>query len=248
MTISSTTPGRQSFRDGLAALAAAQKSPRGTAAYSRLVNRPAGRLVAAAANTRGMTPNQATAVSAVLTFSAIATIALATPHWWVGIVVAVLLAAGYVMDSVDGQLARLRGGGSKHGEWLDHTVDTVKTSTLHLAVLISLFRHPVGDSSAWLLIPIGYSVVAAVTYFGWMIMPTLRPPGRKPEPTTPENPLRKYLLLPSDYGALCWVFVLFGWRLGFAVLYGAFGAFAAVLLAAALRKWSRELRALDGTD
>ena len=52
----------------------------------------------------------------------------------------VLLASGYVMDSVDGQLARLRGSGSLSGEYLDHTVDCVKTATLHLAVLISWYR------------------------------------------------------------------------------------------------------------
>ena len=126
-----------SYGSNLDALRSAQKPSRGTAAYSRLVNRPAGRMVAALAHGMGVTPNQATAVSATLTGAGILLIALARPGWVTGVAIAVLLASGYVLDSVDGQLARLRGGGSKSGEWLDHTVDCVKTSSLHLVVLVS---------------------------------------------------------------------------------------------------------------
>jgi len=237
------------FRSGLGALRAAQKPARGTAAYSRLVNRPVGRLVAAAVNTIGMTPNQATAISATLSGAGIALLALAEPHVWTGFLVAVLLAGGYVMDSVDGQLARLRGGGSKNGEWLDHTVDCVKTATLHLAVLISWYRFPPVDDDRVLLIPLGFEVVAAVTYFGLILMPTLRPAGAHgstlSEETAPENPLRKYLLLPTDYGFVCWTFVLLGWDQGFVVLYALVFAAAAGALAIALRKWWHETRAID---
>ncbi|MET0819350.1 MAG: CDP-alcohol phosphatidyltransferase family protein [Aeromicrobium sp.] len=242
-----TTP--RGLRSGLEMLRAAQKPARGTAAYSRLINRPTGRLVAAAANTVGMTPNQATAISASLSGAGIAVLAVAEPHVWVGFCVAVLLAAGYVMDSVDGQLARLRGGGSKNGEWLDHTVDCVKTATLHLAVLISWYRFPPVDGDAVLLIPLGFEVVAAVTYFGLILMPTLRPAGTHgstlSDQTAPENPLRKYVLLPVDYGFVCWTFVLLGWPETFLWVYTAVFAAAAGALSIALRKWWQETRAID---
>lgn len=239
---------RQRFRSGHAALRAAQKPSRGTAAYSRLVNRPAGRVVAAAVNTVGMRPNQATAVSAVLSGAGIALIATATPSWPIGVLIAVLLAGGYVMDSVDGQLARLRGGGSTSGEWLDHTIDCFKTATLHLAVLISWFRHPVSDSSWVLLIPIGFEVVAAVTYFGLILMPTLRPAGihgSALNQDTAENPLRKYLLLPVDYGTVCWIFVTFGASGLFLGVYSFMFVAATGALLVALRKWWREARQID---
>ena len=61
---------RGTFATNLTALKRAQKPSRGTAAYSRLVNRPVGRLVAAAVHTYGLTPNQATASSAMLSSSA----------------------------------------------------------------------------------------------------------------------------------------------------------------------------------
>lgn len=238
----------QDFRTGLDALRSAQKPARGTAAYSRLVNRPAGRIVAAAANTTNLTPNQATAISASLSGLAIVLVAVVTPSVWLGVLVAVLLAAGYVMDSVDGQLARLRGGGSKNGEWLDHTVDCFKTATIHLVVLISWFRHPVADADAVLLIPLGFEVVAMVTYFGLILMPTLRPPGTYGSTLNEgaaENPLRKYLLLPMDYGVLCWCFVLLGWGQVFLGVYSFLFAASTAALAVALLKWWRETRSID---
>lgn len=241
-----TTSTRQDFRTGLQALRSAQKPARGTAAYSRHVNRPAGRLVAAWMNTLGLTPNQATVVSALLSGTAIATLMLVQPRWWTGVVVAVLLAAGYVMDSVDGQLARLRGAGSKSGEWLDHTVDCFKTLTLHLGVLICWYRFYDLPADAWLLVPWGFTIVSAATYFGLILMPTLRPPAAVPvTPPSPEHPLRRFLILPTDYGFQCWVFVLLGWHDGFQVAWTLIFAACAAMLALALVKWWRELRSLD---
>lgn len=241
------TPGTSpvSFSESLSRLANAQKPARGTAAYSRLVNRPAGRYVAAAGHTIGMTPNQATTVSALLSGTAITLIALAPREAWLGPVIALMLALGYVMDSVDGQLARLRGGGGKSGEWLDHTVDCFKTSTLHLAVLVSWYRDPVAGHEGTLLVPLGFEVVAMVTYFGLMLMPTLRTREPAASPSVEEHPLRKWVLLAVDYGTVCWVFVLYGFDLLFLVGYSILALSAAVALAHALRKWWRELRALD---
>ena len=61
----------EGFADVVARLAAAQK-PRapGAPAYSIYVNRPLGRLLAAAAYLGGLTPNVVTVISAVFTFSA----------------------------------------------------------------------------------------------------------------------------------------------------------------------------------
>lgn len=236
------------FRTHLEALGQAQKPSLNTAAYSRLVNRPAGRIAAAAAHTLGATPNQVTALSATLSAAGLAVLAMVEPRWWTGILVAVLLAAGYVLDSSDGQLARLRGGGSRSGEWLDHTIDCFKTASLHLAVLVSWFRFgPATDG--WLLVPLGFEVVAVVTYFGLILMPTLRPapePPRSASSAGREHPLRKWALLPTDYGAQCWMFVLLGFGMVFTWTYTLVFVCNAAALALALRKWWRELRALDG--
>ncbi len=241
--------GPSPYRSALDRLRAAQKPARGTAAYSRLVNRPLGRRVAAYASTVGMTPDQATGLSALCSGVGIAMIALVQPRWWVGIVVGLALMAGYVMDSVDGQLARLAGRGSVRGEWLDHTVDCIKTLTLHSAVLVAWFRWSPFESTAALLIPLGYTIVASTTFFGWILMWSLR--AKNPSaPSAPvdgdrEHPLRMYLLLPTDYGALCVAFLLLGFPSVFAVVYSFFFAAAAAALALALVKWWRELTVVD---
>lgn len=237
-----------SFADALRALRQAQKPALGTAAYSRHINRPLGRLVAAAVSTVGMTPNVATVLSALMSGSAIVLIAVVRPSVWVGLLIGVLLVAGYVMDSVDGQLARLYGGGSKAGEWLDHTIDCVKTLTLHLAVVISWYRFPVYAADGWLLVPLGFAVVAAVSFFGLILMPTLRPKGGSStlRRGDQEPVWRRYALLPMDYGTLCVVFALFNGRPEFVWIYAALFAANALALLGALRNWWRELRLLDG--
>ena len=237
------------FRANLHALRAAQKPSRGTAAYGRFVNRPAGRVVAAAAHTVGLTPDGATVISAAMSGLGIALLALVKPSLASAVLVPVLLAGGYVMDSVDGQLARLRGRGSVRGEWLDHTVDCFKTSSLHLAVAISWFRFPPAHSRSLLLVPLGFSVVQAATYFGLILLPFLRArstaPVATPADQRPENPLRKWLILPTDYGFLCWMFALVVWPAGFVAVYSTLFVMSAAMLVLALRKWWRELSEID---
>ena len=150
-------------------LAKAQKSNRNAPAYSRWVNRPLGRIFAAAAFKLGLTPNQVTAISAVFTFAGIGVLATGTPSWWLGLLVAGLLVLGYALDSADGQLARLRGGGSPAGEWLDHVVDATKLATFHLAVAVFWFRS-LGDwPLATVFIPLAFAAQASVWFFGIVI-------------------------------------------------------------------------------
>ncbi|QIK65381.1 CDP-alcohol phosphatidyltransferase family protein [Nocardioides sp. HDW12B] len=238
----------RSYRANLGALESAQKPSFGTPAYSRYVNRPLARRVAAAAHSFGTTPNQATALSAVLSALGLALLALVEPSPPQAFAVGALLAGGYVMDSVDGQLARLRGGGSVSGEWLDHLVDCFKTTLLHLCVLVSWYRFPPVEETSVLLVPMAFLVVASATYFSVIVMPFLRrqagAPARRADVAN-EHPLRKWLTLPADHGFVCWIFVLLAWPGWFATAYGALAVLSAGLLAVAVRAWWRELSAAD---
>lgn len=238
----------ESIAHAYARLATAQKGhARGAPAYSVYVNRRLGRVFAALAFRWGWTPNGATAFSAVLTFTGIALLATVPMSWWSGIVIALLLALGYAWDSADGQLARLRGGGSLSGEWLDHFIDSLKHATLHLAVLIGLWRFSDLRDTAWLLIPIVFSVVAVVTFFGMLLNDLLK--GKKGVPSTHARgggtPVRSFLMLPTDYGLLCLVFAAWGWTPLFLLLYGGLMLLNLVFLLLAAVKWFREMRALD---
>ena len=227
-------------------LAGAQKvAARGAPAYSLFVNRPLGRVPAAVAFRLGWTPNMVTALSAAFSLAGVLVLAIADPSLGSGAMVWLLLAGGYVLDSADGQLARLRGGGSPAGEWLDHVVDAWKISTVHLAVLVMAFRHPAGLDPAWLLVPIGFAVVAAVAFFAMILNDLLKAKyAVAAAPARASTPLRALMGLPTDYGVLCLSFVLLGAPMVFFAVYTALFAANLLYLLMALVKWFGDMRAL----
>lgn len=243
-TAGSRGAARMTGGEALRRLAGAQKTAKGVSLYSRFVNRPAGRLLAAGSYVAGLTPNQVTLVSAAFSFCGIAVLALAVPSWWAGALVWSALAVGFAFDSADGQLARLRGGGSPAGEWLDHVVDCAKTTALHSAVLIAFHRHPGHfgtGSDVLLLVPLVFLLASTVTFFGGLLTEQLKrkaPPGAVPAaPST----LRAVALLPVDHGVFCLVFLLLGGGPLFLWGYGLLGAAAVLYLPLFLVKWFREL-------
>ncbi len=232
--------------DAFGQLKTAQKAAKGVSLYSRYANRPAGRLLAAGAYGLKMSPNQVTLVSAAFSFAAVALLAIGAPSWSLGLAVWLGLAVGFAFDSADGQLARLRGGGSAAGEWLDHVVDCAKITALHAAVLITFYRHPArfglgGD--AWLLVPLGFQFAAVVTFFGGLLTEKLSLRKAPGTPPAPPSALRAVALLPVDHGVFCLVFLLLGGGSWFRWAYTALGAAAALFLLAFLTKWFRELSA-----
>lgn len=242
-----TLPVDETLRATLERLAGAQKGAVGAPAYSRFVNRKLGRLLAAVAFHARLTPNAVTGISAVFTASALVLLVVAEPSWGVGLAVAACLVLGYAFDAADGQLARLRGGGSPAGEWLDHMVDAVKASGLHLALLIGLYRFEVVEP-VWLLVPLGYCLVDAVTYFATMLNEALRAQhgvATRAQPTAQRAGVARSLLtLPTDYGLLACLFVLYGAPALFVPAYTVLFLAAAGFLALASFKWFTEMTRL----
>lgn len=223
----------------------AQKSSVGAPAYSRFVNRPLGRIIAAFSFRAGLTPNGVTAISAAFSLTAIALLALISPSAWMGVVTAACLIIGYAFDSADGQLARLRGGGSTAGEWLDHMVDATKISALHLAVLVSLYRYFDLGSAGWLLIPIGFVIVSNTTFFGMILTEQLRRDKGVSKPVdAPASLIRAILVVPTDYGLLCLIFVLLGAHTAFITCYTVLFA-GNVVFTVKWIKWFRDMQQLD---
>jgi phosphatidylglycerophosphate synthase len=232
----------ESFASVLERLRGAQKGrARGAPAYSVYVNRRVGRYLAAFAYRLGLTPNQVTVVSAVFTIAGIALLATIRPSWAMGVLIWLLLALGYAWDSADGQVARLRGGGSIAGEWLDHFVDSGKVIAIHLAVLISLYRF--SDAHTYLLVPIGFTLVNGMTFFAMILNDLLRGArGLESAAARQGGSLRRsLLLLPTDYGVLCLVFLVRPLDTTFELLYGLLFLIAALFLVAASIKWFREM-------
>ncbi|MGW2652239.1 CDP-alcohol phosphatidyltransferase family protein [Streptomyces sp. NPDC001478] len=231
-------------------LRGAQKTAKGVSLYSRYVNRPAGRIFAAAAYRLRMTPNQVTLVSAVFTFSGLAVVALARPGWGTAVLVYAALAVGFALDSADGQLARLTGRGGPDGEWLDHVVDCAKMILVHTVVLIAFHRFFALPGDGWLLLPLGFLFVAVLTFCAGLLREQLGKAAARTAlpsaaaPAAPVSRLRAVALLPADYGVFCLIFLLLGDETAFRTGYAVLAAVHALFLVAFLAKWFRELRAL----
>lgn len=238
--------------------AGAGKSNRGAPGYSRWINRPVGRQLAIIAFRLGLSPNQVTVLSGLTSLAGIAVLALAPATVGVGFLVAFLLALAYALDSADGQVARMQGGGSRAGEWLDHVIDCLKIAALHMAVLICWYRsYDVSD--ALLLVPIVFGIQASTYFFAKILTDQLRaaaataasaaattaPDVASPPPATPDDGrppvLASLLVLPLDYGLLCVLFVLLGFHQAFVLAYCALALMGVLLLVAAFGKWYRDL-------
>lgn len=227
----------------------AQKSGRGAPPYSLYVNRPLGRVLAAGAYRAGRTPDQVTVISALITFTGLAVLGLGPSTPLTGVVVALLLVLGYALDAADGQLARLRGGGSLSGEWLDHMVDAVKVVALHLVVLVHVYRV-VDIAPVWLLVPLGFAVVSSVHFFGMVLVDAMArirraEQGRPTPPVAPAQRVVTALKLPTDYGVLCLAMVVLGFPAVFLPVYTVLAAATAGYTVLVVGKWRRDVLHLE---
>lgn len=226
------------FSEARSTLSNHQKTQKGAPPYSRFINRPFGRIFAAAAFTIGATPNQVTMASAACSAAAIALIATVDPNPAIAILVVVLLVLGYALDSADGQLARLRGGGSPAGEWLDHTVDATKIVSIHLAVLISLYRFGDLSTDRWLLLPIGFAITATVLFFSWILRDVMlagtEVATNRVDDGTSHSAVASLARLLEDYGVLMLCMLFLPWTDAFLGFYGVLFAWSAFMTVVAL--------------
>ncbi|WP_238154365.1 CDP-alcohol phosphatidyltransferase family protein [Ornithinimicrobium sufpigmenti] len=208
------------------------------------MNRPLGRVFAVVAFRYGLTPNQVTVVSALMTFGGLTLLTLAAPSWPAAIAVALLLVLGYALDSADGQVARLGGGGSPAGEWLDHVIDAAKAIALHAAVLIHWYRF-VDLPPEILLIPVLTMVVSGTWFFAEILTQMLERLHPRDSAAERRRPAwQPVLALPADYGVQAWTFVLLALPAVFVGVYIALAALTAVMMVRQLRSWFRRVAAL----
>ncbi|WP_119728502.1 CDP-alcohol phosphatidyltransferase family protein [Thermomonospora amylolytica] len=104
-----------------------------------LVDPIAIRLTLAVANRTAITPNQLTAVAFALGLGAAGCFALASPGWLV--LGALLYHVGFVVDCMDGKIARLKGTGTTFGAWLDFMLDRVRDTLCALALTVGQYAR-----------------------------------------------------------------------------------------------------------
>ena len=119
-------------------------------------------------------------------------------------------------------------------------VDVAKTASLHAAVLVSLHRFGDVGSDAWLLVPLGFGIVAVTFFFAMMLRDQLG--GRPAAPVDgPPSALRSLVLLPMDHGVLCLLMVTLAAPRLFLAGYTLLFAFTAAFTARALVRTHRAL-------
>ena len=231
------------FRTRFDELRSAQKRRTGVPLYTLLVNRPVGRVIAAA-TPRTVTPNGLTLIGAAFTYGAlIALLAFADASPWSALV-GVALVIGFFFDSADGQLARLRGAGSASGEWLDHVLDSGRIAFLHIATLGYLLRT--AAIPTWLAFTLTsvFLLAAVVIFFGGTLFEKLT--TTMPDRTVTSKSLRRsFIMLPVDTGVTCLFYVLLPFPLVFAVVYALATLAKCAVAAVLLGKWFATLRSQD---
>jgi len=232
-------PARAGFGTYLADLNRAQKSGAGVPAYTRWVNRRLARGVAASAAALGLSPNAVSMISAMLSAVGLAVMLVADPSWWSALITAALLAAGYVFDSADGQVARLTGTSSPAGEWLDHVIDAIRTPTMHLVAAVAVVLHR--PDVSWLAIVALVYAVMSVGQFMSQILAEQLVRNSGGEAGEASGIRKSLMLLPTDTGVLCWSFALWVVPPVFAVVYTALFVVNLVHTAASMRRKYRKL-------
>lgn len=193
-----------SFAHYLARLNHAQKPGHGVPAYTRWVNRRAARYFAAGFMMIGLAPSTVSTISLLTSLAGIgAFLALHAEPVAAGTVAAVLLALGYVLDSADGQLARLQRSSSLRGEWLDHSLDAIRLPLVHLSIAAGFL---LADAPALAAVAALYSVSSSATFLSQNVGLLLR--GRASAPLAEARRYQSWMLLPIDPGVLCWSFIL----------------------------------------
>lgn len=228
-----------------ASLDSAQKPGQGVPAYTRWINRRGARVVAAVGYASGWTPNMVTAMSAVLSLIGMGLLIFVSPSLWLGVVVAAFLAAGYLFDSADGQLARLQQRSSKTGEWIDHVVDAFRSPAIHISTAIAVMIYR--PENWWLaVVAVVYSLVTSGQFLSQILAESFV--RRAGATQTRGGNLRSWILLPTDSGTLCWSFILWGIPPAFAVVYLLLAVIALAHSAVSLRRRYTDLVALDNRE
>jgi phosphatidylglycerophosphate synthase len=232
---------RLSYAEARRALASAQKAGAGVPAYLRWINRPLGGQAAVIGATWGASPNGVTALSALIGASGVGVLAGFT-DWWAGPVAAVLLLVGYVLDSADGQLARIQRRGGPAGEWLDHVVDGVRAPLVHIAVAIHLLRT---DAAPWLILVAGlFSVLVSGWFLSQLLAEKLLPKSPPSSDDGRRGILESFIKQPQDPSTTYVVLAFIGLPVVFAVLYAALFAWHVLIFAGSLRRKHSQLTAL----
>ncbi|MFE1167638.1 CDP-alcohol phosphatidyltransferase family protein [Nocardiopsis sp. NPDC058789] len=120
-----------------------------------LVDPLASRLVRFTANRTSITPNQLTL--AALFLGLLAALCFWLGDWYWLLTGAVLFHLSFVLDCMDGKVARLKGNGSVFGSWLDYVFDRIRVLICGIALMGGQFALTGDPLFLWVLLGIVFT-------------------------------------------------------------------------------------------
>ncbi|HLS13035.1 MAG TPA: CDP-alcohol phosphatidyltransferase family protein [Beutenbergiaceae bacterium] len=145
-----------------------------------------------------MSPNAVSAISFAFSLAGIAILAAAPPTASTAVIATGILALGYVLDSADGQLARLTGTGSAAGEWLDHVLDAGRIPLFHIGVAVSFLLRPDSEALWQSSVALAFAVVGSMRFFAHILSDKLTPKNYSKDSRAPA--WQSFAKLPLDVG------------------------------------------------
>jgi phosphatidylglycerophosphate synthase len=172
--------------------------------FNTYVARPIAAVVLRFVKDLPLTPNQWT--FGALGLAVLAALTLALWRSWTGLIVgAVLLEASYVLDCIDGQLARLKGMATPVGAHLDFLMDELKAFLFVSAVTIRLWLISGKTYYLWIGL-LGLAAVAgAISLTTFMRRPEFVATAPPPPPPLPHAPPPRRTPISLAVGAAEWV-------------------------------------------
>jgi phosphatidylglycerophosphate synthase len=128
----------------IVAIYKASKKKRDINRFTQYIARPPAAVVVYFLRNTPVTPNQVTFASAVVAAGAAAMLIALPGYWWL-LAAALVFEFSFVLDCVDGQLARLRKIASPVGHLLDFLMDELKAMFMFGAVAVRLWQEMQDD-------------------------------------------------------------------------------------------------------
>lgn len=211
----------------------------GALPYTRHINRPLADLVVPLALRLGLAANQVSGLSFAIALAGMAGLLVLPNTPANASACTLLLLLAYVLDSADGKLARATGTSSAYGQWLDMTLDVVKSILVHGLCAILLIRLEIIPPWAVACLAM-LGMVATVGQQVSNLLRTLLTRRIAQTISAPDSTqmamegLRKSVLCACDFGVFCMLFFLLPWPELFAWAYGLWTLLATIRLAGSL--------------
>ncbi len=164
--------------------------------WAKYFTRPFAAFVVLAVRGTPLTPNQVT-ILAFLT-SCVGAVTMALWQNWYGLLAAVAIyQLAYILDCVDGMLARVRGESSRIGHLFDFLLDEIKAIGLYGAVTLRLWMMEDADLYVMAGVPLLIALAAGLSLTTFTRRPEYTgPPPPAPEPAAAPGLARRVVGLP----------------------------------------------------